>query len=185
MITIVGIGADGWVGLGAVAREAVLAAELLVGSRRQLALVEGHVTARLRPWPPDLRTLVAELPALDDGRAIVVLASGDPLLHGVGATIVRRLGAERVRVIPAVSSFSLACARLRWPLADVELVAAMGQPAEVVAPALAPGRRIVVLGTGGGTAAQVARVARERGFGASRLVAMENLGGADRGVDGR
>jgi precorrin-6Y C5,15-methyltransferase (decarboxylating) len=106
-----------------------------------------------------------------------VLASGDPLLHGVGATIVRQLGDEDVTVLPVVSSFALACARLRWPAADVELVSATSRVAEVVAPALAPGRRVVVLGFGSRTAAEVARVARERGFGTSRLVVLEELGG--------
>jgi len=114
VITVVGIGADGWPSLTAEAREAVLAADLLVGGERQLALVAAETSAERRPWPEDLRTLVDELPALEDGRAIVVLAAGDPLLHGVGVTILRRLGDERVRIIPNVSSYSLACARLRW-----------------------------------------------------------------------
>ena len=179
MIAVVGIGADGWPSLGEQAREAVLAADLLVGGDRQLALVPGDVRGERRPWPKQLTTLVDELPALaDEYREIVVLASGDPLLHGAGVTIVRRLGEDRVRVIPNVSSFSLACARLRWPQPGVELVSATGAVAEVVAPALQPGRRIVVLGFGARTAAEVARVVRERGFGPSRLVVLEELGGA-------
>jgi precorrin-6Y C5,15-methyltransferase (decarboxylating) len=153
MITVVGIGADGWPSLGAQAREAVLGADLLVAGERQLELVAEHAAGERRPWPADLTTLVDELAALEDeGRTIVALASGDPLLHGVGVTIVRRLGDERVRVIPNVSSFSLACARLRWALAEVELVSATGRVAEVLAPALVPGRRIVVLGFGPSTA---------------------------------
>ncbi|HWC25628.1 MAG TPA: precorrin-6y C5,15-methyltransferase (decarboxylating) subunit CbiE [Solirubrobacteraceae bacterium] len=177
MITVVGIGADGWPSLGAEARELVLAADLLVGAERQLELVPGEARGERRPWPKSLVTLVDELPALEDGRSIVVLASGDPLLHGVGVTVVRRLGGERVRIIPNVSSYALACARLRWPQADVELVSATGRVADVVAPALQPRRRVVVLGFGPRTAAEVARVARERGFGASRLVVLEELGG--------
>jgi precorrin-6Y C5,15-methyltransferase (decarboxylating) len=106
-----------------------------------------------------------------------VLASGDPMLHGIGATLVRRLGPQRLRVIPHISAHAFACARLGWPAADVELVSAVSRSAEVVAPALAPGRRLVVYVSGPGGAAEVARVARERGFGASRLVVMEELGG--------
>lgn len=178
MITVVGIGADGWAGLSEQARAAVLAADLLVGGDRQLDLLPQDAGVERRAWPKNLVTLVDELPALaGGGRAVTVLASGDPLLHGVGATIVRRLGEEGVQIIPAVSSFSLACARLRWPAADVELVSATSRVAEVVAPALAPGRRLVVLGFGPRSAAEVARVARERGFGASRLVVLEELGG--------
>ena len=161
----------------AAAREEVVAADLLVGGERQLALVAGETSAERRPWPEDLRTLVDELPALDDGRSIVVLAAGDPLLHGLGVTVLRRLGPERVRIIPNVSSVSLACARLLWPQAGVELVSATGRVAEVVAPALVPGRRVIVLGFGPRTAAEVARVVCERGFGASRFVVLEELGG--------
>ena len=178
MITVVGIGAEGWPSLGEQARAAVRAADLLVGGDRQLALVPGDVRGERRPWPKQLTTLVDELPALEDEyREIAVLASGDPLLHGAGVTVVRRLGEERVRVIPNVSSFSLACARLRWPQAGVELVSATGRVAEVVAPALQRDRRVVVLGFGARTAAEVARVAHERGFGASRLIVLEELGG--------
>jgi precorrin-6Y C5,15-methyltransferase (decarboxylating) len=178
VITVVGIGADGWPGLGEDARAAVLAADLLVGGERQLDLVPEAAGGERRPWPKDLVALVDELPALRlAGREIAVLASGDPLLHGVGATILRRLDGEDVRIIPAVSSFALACARLRWPSGDVELVSATSRVPEVVAPALVPGRRLVVLGFGPRTAAEIAGVARERGFGASRLVVLEELGG--------
>ncbi len=174
-VTVVGIGADGWAGLGERARAAVLAAELLVGGERQLALVPvGH--AERRTWPSPLTDLVDELAARDEG-AVCVLASGDPMLHGVGATFARRLPPERLRVIPQASAHALACARLGWPASEVELVSAVARPAEVIAPALQPGRRLVVYVSGPGGAADVARVARERGCGPSRLVVLAELGG--------
>jgi len=179
VITVVGIGADGWPSLSAEARDAVLAADLLLGGERQLAFVPADAPAERRPWPKDLATLVDELPALiAAGREIAVLASGDPLLHGVGVTIVRRLGDEHVRILPVISSYALACARLCWSQAGAELVSATGRVAETIVPALQPGRRLVVLGFGPSTAAQIARVVRERGFGDSRLVVLEELGGA-------
>lgn len=179
MITVVGIGADGWEGLSPQARAAVLAADVLAGGDRQLDLVPPEARGERRPWPKRLVTLVDELPGLvAAGRSVAVLASGDPLMHGVGVTILRRLGPEGVQVIPSVSSYALACARLLWPQAEVELVSATSRIAEVVAPALIAGRRVVVLGFGPRTAAEVARVVREHGFGASRLVVLEELGGA-------
>jgi precorrin-6Y C5,15-methyltransferase (decarboxylating) len=183
VVTVIGIGADGWPSLCEEARAAVLGADLLVGGERQLALLPDEASARRRPWPPRLTTLVDELPALADGRSVVVVASGDPLLHGVGATILHRLGSEGVQIIPHVSSFSLACARLHWPQADVELVSATGRVAEVAAPALQPGRRLIVLGFGPRTATEVARVVCARGFGASRLVVLEELGGPSERIE--
>ena len=51
-----------------------------------------------------------------------VLASGDPLLHGVGGTLVRLFGPQRVRVLPHVSSVTLACARMGWTVHDTEVI---------------------------------------------------------------
>lgn len=175
MITVVGIGADGWGGLGETARAALRSAPRLVGSARQLELLPPEVTAPRRAWPSPMDALVEELAV--SGEDACVLASGDPLLHGVGVTLVRRAGAERVRVLPHLSAFALACARLGWPAADVELVSAVARAPEVIVPALQPGRRIVAYVTGADGAASVARVLRERGMGASRLVVLEQLGG--------
>ncbi len=51
-----------------------------------------------------------------------VVASGDPLLHGVGGTLIRLFGADRVAVLPHVSSVTLACARLGWAVQDTEVI---------------------------------------------------------------
>lgn len=175
-LTVVGIGADGWDGLGEPARDALRAAELIVGSERQLALLE-ETGAEQRPWPSPIDPLVDELVAAAP-RATAVLASGDPMLHGIGATLARRLGPERLQVYPHPSAFALACARLGWPQTEVELISAVGRPVEVVARLLQPGRRLVVYVAGADGAAAVAGIAREHGFGAARMVVLEQLGGA-------
>jgi precorrin-6Y C5,15-methyltransferase (decarboxylating) len=126
-----------------------------------------------------------ELIARTDG-TVCVLASGDPMLHGVGATLARRVGAERLTVLPHVSAFALACARLGWPAAEVELISAVSRPVEVVARVLQPARRIVVYVTGRDGAAAVARVVCGRGYGRSRFVVLEQLGGQlERVTEGR
>jgi precorrin-6Y C5,15-methyltransferase (decarboxylating) len=179
-IAVVGIGADGWDGLGEAARAAVLHADEIIGSRRQLALLPpgAIAVATTRAWPSPMDPLLDELAARADGSACV-LASGDPMLHGIGATLARRVGPGRLAVHPHPSAFALACARLCWPAAEVELVSTVARPPEVVARALAPGRRLIVYATGEDGAAQVARVLRERGFGPSRLVVLERLGAPD------
>jgi len=185
-LVVVGIGADGWSGLGESARAAVLAAEEIVGSARQLALLES-TDATLRPWPSPIEELVEELITRTEagtGGAVCVLASGDPMLHGIGATFARRLAPAQLVVYPHPSAFALACARLGWPSAEVELVSAVAQPPEVVARLLQPRRRLIVYATGTDGASALAGVLRERGFGASRFVALEQLGGpAERVVE--
>lgn len=182
-LVVVGIGADGWAGLGEAARAAVLAAEVIVGSQRQLALLP-ETSAEQRPWPSPIDPLVDELCAANGGASTCVLASGDPMLHGIGATLARRLAPDRLRVYPHPSALALACARLGWAAAEVELVSAVGRPPDVLARSLQPGRRIVAYASGPAGASELARVLCERGFGPSRMVVLEQLGGpAERAVE--
>ena len=69
-------------------------------------------------------TLLPALPTLFDGTDgdVHVVASGDPLLHGIGATLIRLFGGDRVVVLPHVSSVTLACARLGWAVQDTEVI---------------------------------------------------------------
>jgi precorrin-6B C5,15-methyltransferase / cobalt-precorrin-6B C5,C15-methyltransferase len=164
-LVVVGIGADGWAGLGEEAKAALRAAPAVVGSERQLALLPDEVLGERRPWPSPIDPLVDELAAGTVDAC--VLASGDPMLHGIGATLARR-GVE-LAVHPHPSAFALACARLGWPEAEVEL---LREPA-TLPQALQPKRRIVVLGT----AREAAEVLVRAGFGPSPFHVLEQLGG--------
>jgi precorrin-6Y C5,15-methyltransferase (decarboxylating) len=176
-LTVVGIGADGWTGLGEPAREALAGAETIVGSARQLALLP-DLAAELRPWPSPIDPLLDELLASSgNGAGTCVLASGDPMLHGIGATLARRLPPASLEIHPHPSALALACARLGWAEAEVELVSTVGRPAEVLARELQPGRRVVAYCSGEDGAARLAAVACRHGFGPSRFVVLEQLGG--------
>ncbi|MGC5014480.1 precorrin-6y C5,15-methyltransferase (decarboxylating) subunit CbiE [Streptosporangium sp. DT93] len=178
LVTVVGIGADGWAGLSRAARWELHAAEVLMGAARQLALVPEPSAERV-VWPSPL---LPALPGLIDahrGRRVCVLASGDPMFHGIGATLVRLLGADRVRVLPHPSSVSLACARLGWAADRVEVVSLVTRPPEVLHPALHDGRRLLVLSADGRTPAAVAALLVARGYGASAMTVLERLGGAE------
>lgn len=172
-IVVVGIGADGISGLAPSSRAALARATVVYGSRRQLDLLDGSVGAERRPWPspmlPALQTI------LDDARGDVhVVASGDPLLHGVGTTLIRHYGPERVTVLPHVSSVTLACARLGWSLSDTEVISLVtADPRSAVR----LGGRAVVLSSDRASPAALARVLTETGRGESELTVLEQLGG--------
>ncbi|MGY1711534.1 precorrin-6y C5,15-methyltransferase (decarboxylating) subunit CbiE [Geodermatophilus sp. SYSU D00758] len=181
-LVVVGIGADGWEGLAPASRAEVERAEVLLGSTRQLDLVPPSVTARRVPWPSPLTESLSGLVEEHAGRAVVVLASGDPMLSGIGTTLTRLLGHDRVRVLPAPSSVSLACARLGWAVEETDVVSLVGRPVELLHPHVQPGRRLLVLGSDGGTPAQVAALLAERGYGQSRLTVLGGLGGPEEEV---
>lgn len=178
-VVVVGIGADGWDGLPAASRAELERADVLLGSARQLALVPADVTAERVPWPSPMGPAIQALPGAHPGRRVVVLASGDPMLSGIGTTLTRLLGADRVRVLPAPSSVSLACARMGWAVEDSTVVTLVGRPVELLHPHVQPGGRLLVLGSDGGTPAQLAALLTDRGFGASVLTVLGDLGGPD------
>ncbi len=184
-LTVVGIGDDGWAGLGRAARRALLEAQIVMGGTRHLAMLPARVGARREPWPQPFS--VAPLLAHRGGDArICVLASGDPMLFGVGATLARELGAHEMTVLPAPSSLSLAAARLGWALQDVAQVSLVGRALASMNAQLFAGVRVLALSADGTTPAALARLLDERGYGATRLHVFEHLGGPlERRIDGR
>jgi precorrin-6Y C5,15-methyltransferase (decarboxylating) len=175
-VHVVGIGADGWAGLAEPARAALGEAELVIGSDRQLGMVRTHLSAEYRTLPSPLLPALAELLACHRARRLCVLASGDPLFYGIGATLVRLLGHDAVHIVPAVSSVSLACARLGWALEETTVVSAVGRPLSRLQPAIQPHRKLLVLVAEPTAASAVATLLCARGFGPSRIVLLERLG---------
>lgn len=173
---VIGVGADGWVGLNPLTQQEILYAEVLLGGERHLAMVPAVEGQQRIAWQRPLRDhLFATLDGLGD-RRVVVLASGDPLLSGVGSILVDRLGSDRVRIIPALSSAALARARMGWPAETVEVISLVGRNEYAVLRALARGHRLLVLCSDATTSARIAGLLTEHGFGASTLTALGDLG---------
>ncbi|MGL4174401.1 MAG: precorrin-6y C5,15-methyltransferase (decarboxylating) subunit CbiE [Actinomycetota bacterium] len=192
-LTVIGIGADGWRGLPRHLRELVLGARVVFGGPRQLALLppidkhplRHHAGQRREPWPTSLREqLPTVLAELGDG-PVVALASGDPLLSGIGSTLVDLLGSDRVVIHPAVSSVALARAVLGWAAESCAVVRVTGEDTALILRELAPGRRVLVLSADEHTPRQVADLLTRHGYGASVMHVLGNLGALDESrVDG-
>jgi precorrin-6Y C5,15-methyltransferase (decarboxylating) len=179
-LSIVGIGEDGWGGLNDEAKRAVASAELVYGGARHLALVPTAGSSATRiPWPSPMTPAVQQILTEYRGKKrVTVLASGDPMLHGVGVPLIRDLVATEFRVIPQVSAFSLACARLGWPMAETILMTLVNRPLEQLLRHLSPDQRLVIFSEDGSTPATVARLLTESGYGSSKIDVFENLGGS-------
>lgn len=172
-LTVVGIGEDGFSGLGKQARRALLGASRIIGSPRQLALLPRCVTAAREQWPTPFT--LAPVLALR-GEPVCVLASGDPMFYGVGASLARQVAAEEMQVLSMPSSCALAAARLGWPLQDLQVVSLVARPLVALNAHLHSGMRLLVLSNDGDSPAAIAALLRERGFGPSRLHVLEHLG---------
>jgi precorrin-6Y C5,15-methyltransferase (decarboxylating) len=176
-LTIIGIGEDGPAGLGDEAKRLIAAASVVFGGARHHALMAGLIQGECLAWESPFERSVAAITARR-GSPVVVLASGDPFLYGVGATLSRSVDATEMRTIPAPSSFSLAASRLGWPLQEVSSVSLHGRSLDLIRPHLHHGRRIIALTSDQETPTQLAALLVANGFGRSRLHVLEALGGA-------
>jgi precorrin-6Y C5,15-methyltransferase (decarboxylating) len=185
-ITVVGIGAEGWPGLSPLARDAIEQAEVIVGGSRHLALLPASVQGRRVPLPSPLLPVLPDMLAEQtrDGARLVVLASGDPMFYGIGTSLARLVGPARLRVLPHPSSVSLAAARLGWPLNDVDVVSLVGRRPELLHPLLQPGRRVLALTAEQTAAADIRALLDSRGFGASPVTVLADLGAPGERITG-
>ncbi len=175
-LTVVGIGEDGLDGIGANARAAIAEADLVFGGTRHLELAAAAITGEARAWRTPFSDSIDDILAAR-GCRVCVLGSGDPFHFGVGATLARHVDAAQMRVIPHSSSFSLAAAKLGWPLQDVVILSLHGRPIELIRPHLHPGARILALTSDEHGPAAIARLLTESGFGISIVSVLEALGG--------
>jgi precorrin-6B C5,15-methyltransferase / cobalt-precorrin-6B C5,C15-methyltransferase len=174
-LAVIGIGEDGVAGLAPAARTLVESAEVLVGGVRHLAMVAEGDAERI-VWE---RPLVRTIDAIEArrGRRVTVLASGDPMWYGIGATLTLRFPREEMTILPQPSAFSLAAARLGWPLADCATITLHGRPLDILRLHLAPRRRILILSEDRDTPRAVADLLTGLGWGPSCLTVLANLGG--------
>ncbi|MFJ2449552.1 precorrin-6y C5,15-methyltransferase (decarboxylating) subunit CbiE [Pseudomonas sp. NPDC087626] len=181
-LTVVGIGEDGFKGLGKQARRALLGAARIIGGQRQLDLLPVCIRGERQLWPSpfSLEPLLAQR-----GAPVCVLASGDPMFFGVGASLARQVPSEEMLILPAPSSCSLAAARLGWPLQEAVCLSLVARPLTALNGQLFSGVRLLVLSNDRHSPAALAALLRERGFGPSRISVLEHLGGEqERRIDG-
>jgi precorrin-6Y C5,15-methyltransferase (decarboxylating) len=174
-ITVVGLGEDGRDSLSRKACAAIDAAVHLVGAERHFASL-GKVKGEAHTWSSPLGGMFEEI-ARWRGTPTVILATGDPMMFGIGKALLDHFAPDEMTILPQLSAFSLAAARLKWPLQHVDTVSLHGRPSCLVEPLIAPDNRIIALTNDRTTIAEVAQRLRRRGFGLSRLTVLEHMSG--------
>jgi precorrin-6Y C5,15-methyltransferase (decarboxylating) len=174
-LTIVGMGEDGWEGLSAGTRLAIEQADAVVGSTRLLGMLP-ELKAERHEWPQPFSAVVDRIRPLS-GRATVVVATGDPMNYGVARKLMEFIPFAEMAVMPHLSAFSLAAARMGWSLPDCDTLTLHGRDAAHLEPFIQPGARLIALTADATTIPEVARRLAARGFGSSTVTVLENMGG--------
>jgi precorrin-6Y C5,15-methyltransferase (decarboxylating) len=175
VIEVVGVTARGWSDLPGRLRTTIQNAEVLFGSPRHLDLIPSFPAQQRLTWPSPLREGLPMLLSGVAGRRVVALASGDPLLAGIGSTLVEMLGADAVRIHPAVSSAALARARMGWAEESTQLVRLRGGDVDVVRRYAFPDRRLVILSRDADSPGEVAQLLTDEGYGDSMITVLGDL----------
>jgi precorrin-6Y C5,15-methyltransferase (decarboxylating) len=124
-ITVIGLGMSPE-DLTEVQKGAIRKADILIGGRRHLSYFEGLATEN-KVIDRDIPGVVAYIREKMFSRRIVVLASGDPLFHGIGATLARELDDAQLVIIPNVTSVAAAFSRVNIPWHDARIVSLHGR----------------------------------------------------------
>lgn len=121
---VIGVLDNGFSGLAESQQQLIANADLVIAGSRLLALLSNNFKegseqrnmtgkfSQVPQWIDD---------ALDDSRSVIVLATGDPLCHGIGSYLASKLGMEKCEIIPNISTLQVACSRfgIAWQSASI------------------------------------------------------------------
>ncbi|PCI05550.1 MAG: cobalamin biosynthesis bifunctional protein CbiET [Hyphomicrobiales bacterium] len=174
-LSVIGIGEDGLSGLSNASCKLVETAEILIGGKRHLEMVQDFPGEKLT-WRTPLSDTIADITSYR-GKRVCILATGDPMWFGIGVTLGRNFSVDEMMIVPALSAFSMAAAQLGWSLDKTETITLHGRPLSNLARHLYPNANWMILSENGKTPAIVANWLCERGFGESEITVLEHLGG--------
>ena len=179
-IPIIGIGDDGLDAVPVAIRDRIIAADLLIGDERTLALIPSRGEKRY-VIGTNLEEAAEQLSAADR-QSVAVLVYGDPLYYGLARFLCERIGKERLEIIPHVSSMQLAFARVMESWEDAHLTNLADHTLEAVLERIRVAEKIGIFTTDHCGPAEVAAALLERGIDYFTVYVCENLGSRDERV---
>lgn len=179
MINVVGMGLSPE-DLSPRAMKIIMNADILAGGKRLLAFFPDHAAQRV-VLDRNVETTLTGLIKSCRGKRVVVLASGDPNFFGVAPLVCKVFGKKNVTVLPNITAFQAACARVRENWEDAVFISLHGRPLAQLDSIPADDRTVVLYCDGNNTPARVARylVRYDKGFKNCQTWVFENLGQQD------
>lgn len=180
-IDVIGLGVSDSALLSPAAQQALNNAAVVIGSPRQLATVKHLLNTQQQLTRPKQLALpklsqLKQLLAQYSERAVVILASGDPLHYGIGRWLVNNIGRQHLNFHGGISSIQAACHHLGLALQDVEVLSLHGRAVERIRRSLKARQHLVILTDRHSQPARLAQECIDGGFAASTLWVCELLG---------
>jgi precorrin-6Y C5,15-methyltransferase (decarboxylating) len=173
-VTVVGIGL-GPEDLSETHRQAILAAEVLVGGKKQLAMFAGQTEAT---WTlgANPRATLEEVKKKAGGKKVVILASGDPLFFGIGKRALEVFGPEKVTFLPNLTALQKTFARLKLPWNQTRALSVHGRKATEFFAELGHPGTIAIYTDPENSPDRLAKLLREYGMNNRKVAVVEEIG---------
>jgi precorrin-6B C5,15-methyltransferase / cobalt-precorrin-6B C5,C15-methyltransferase len=131
LCSFIGVLDDGVASLCSEALQAIREAKHVIAGTRLLDTLAEEITQAKHY---DLTGAMKQVPdwiktALENDEAVAVLATGDPLCHGIAGFLSGKLDKTRVRILPNLSTLQLAFAELKLPWQSAAIVSVHAQDA--------------------------------------------------------
>ena len=137
-------------------------ADILIGGKRHLSYF-AHLPAEKVPLYKNFDQIIRTIRAsLKKKKRIVVIASGDPGYHGIASYLTKHLGKDTIEIIPNITTFQAAFAKIKESWDDALLLSAHGHKLPHLASLLRKHKKIGVLTDEKNTPAAIARQVLEK-----------------------
>lgn len=175
-VTIVGCGPGSKKYLTGYAIHQISNAEILIGSRRLLALFP-EADAETYILSNNYKLLISRIATLSKKKKVVVLVSGDPGFFSYSKLIVDKIGIEKCEVIPGISSVQLAFAKIGRTWNDACFMSLHGRSGKLAAVVkkIMENDKVAVLTDNANNVKLIARKLLEIGLKERKIFVCENL----------
>ena len=177
---IIGLGVNETAYLSDDACTALNQVDVVIGSDRQLKVVEHLLNAIGQkhcsfPKFSEFESWISTEQAAGQ-RTFAVLASGDPLYFGIGRWFSTHFTPSKLRYYPAVSSVQAACHKVGLSLQDADVISLHGRPLERLRDQIKQNQKLVILTDDKSRPEMLAQECIDLGFLNARLHVCERLG---------
>lgn len=175
---IIGLGVAHTAQLSEPALEALNQSEIVLGSPRQISVIESLLSKQETHYFPKFSELPKWLLSQDEKgiKNIAILASGDPLYFGIGRWFSQQYENKQLRFYPAVSSIQAACHEIGLSLQDVDVISLHGRPLHSIRRYLKQNQTLVMLTDQNSTPNEIVKECHRLGFIEGEIHVCERLG---------
>ena len=176
-VTIVGCGPGSKKFITGYAMQQIINAEVLIGSRRLLALFP-DADADTYVLSNNYKLLITRIVSLSKKKKkVVVLVSGDPGFFSYSKLIVDKLGVDKCEVIPGISSIQMAFAKIGRTWNDACFMSLHGRSAKLasVVKKITDNEKVAVLTDNSNNVKLIAKKLLETGVKERKIFVCENL----------